>query len=93
MSSLAVRRHANTRCYAGNPPWEREIPRFAGVVSIGARHICKGSTIVEKGQERQAHPLVVGCSIETGSDAGKVFLRASSSASSWRLRLSLSPSS
>ena len=40
------RRHANTRCYAGNPPWEREIPRFAGVGSIGARHICKGSTIV-----------------------------------------------
>src|SRR5262245_3743006 len=44
-------------------------------------------------QERQARPLVVGCSTETGSDAGKVFLRASSSASSWRLRLSLSPSS
>ena len=47
----------------------------------------------EQGQERQARPLVVGCSTETGSDAGKVFLRASSSASSWRLRLSLSPSS
>src|SRR5262249_32642294 len=47
----------------------------------------------ERGQERQARPLVVGCSTETGSDAGKVFLRASSSASSWRLRLSLSPSS
>jgi hypothetical protein len=47
----------------------------------------------EKGQERQARPLVVGCSTETGSDAGKVSLRASSSASSWRLRLSLSPSS
>src|SRR5262249_34568648 len=47
----------------------------------------------ERSQERQAHPLVVGCSTETGSDAGKVFLRASSSASSWRLRLSLSPSS
>ena len=46
-----------------------------------------------RGQERQARPLVVGCSTETGSDAGKVFLRASSSASSWRLRLSLSPSS
>jgi hypothetical protein len=45
------------------------------------------------GQERQARPLVVGCSTETGSDAGKVFSRASSSASSWRLRLSLSPSS
>src|SRR5215831_9759551 len=42
---------------------------------------------------RQERPLVVGCSTETGSDAGKVFLRASSSASSWRLRLSLSPSS
>jgi CPA1 family monovalent cation:H+ antiporter len=38
-------------------------------------------------------PLVVGCSTETGSDAGKVFSRASSSAASWRLRLSLSPSS
>jgi hypothetical protein len=47
----------------------------------------------ERSQERQARPLVVGCSTETGSDAGKVFLRASSSASSWRLRLSLSPSS
>src|SRR5262249_82768 len=47
----------------------------------------------ERGQERRACPLVVGCSAETGSDAGKVFLRASSSASSWRLRLSLSPSS
>src|SRR5262249_39940 len=47
----------------------------------------------ERGQERRARPLVVGCSAETGSDAGKVFLRASSSASSWRLRLSLSPSS
>jgi hypothetical protein len=34
----------------------------------------------------------VGCSTETGSDAGKVFSRASSSAFSWRLRLS-SPSS
>src|SRR5262249_39253618 len=45
------------------------------------------------GQERQARPLVVGCSAETGSDAGKVFSRASSSASSWRLRLSLAPSS
>jgi NAD(P)-dependent dehydrogenase (short-subunit alcohol dehydrogenase family) len=43
-------------------------------------------------QEQQARPLV-GCSTETGSDAGKVFSRASSSASSWRLRLSLSPSS
>src|SRR5262249_11035199 len=43
----------------------------------------------ERGQERHARPLVVGCSTETGSDAGKVFLRASSSASSWRLRLSL----
>src|SRR5262249_15287517 len=47
----------------------------------------------ERGQERRARPLVVGCWAETGSDAGKVFLRASSSASSWRLRLSLSPSS
>src|SRR5215467_13633545 len=28
-------------------------------------------------RERQARPLVVGCSAETGSDAGKVFLRAS----------------
>jgi hypothetical protein len=37
----------------------------------------------ESGQERQARPLVIGCSTETGSDAGKVFLRASSSASSW----------
>src|SRR5262249_41921969 len=45
----------------------------------------------ERGQERQERPLVVGCSTETGSDAGKVFLRASSSASSWCLRLSLSP--
>ena len=35
-----------------------------------------------RGQERQARPLVVGCSTETGSDAGKVFLRASSWASS-----------
>jgi hypothetical protein len=43
---------------------------------------------MKRGQERQARPLVVGCSTETGSDAGKVFLRASSSASSWRLRLS-----
>ena len=43
-------------------------------------------TLNERGQERQARPLVVGCSTETGSDAGKVFLRASSSASSWRLR-------
>jgi hypothetical protein len=31
-----------------------------------------------------------GCSIETGSDAGKVFLRASSSASSWCPRASFS---
>jgi len=38
-------------------------------------------------QERQARPLVVGCSTETGSYAGKVFLRASSRASSWRLGL------
>src|SRR5262249_41404589 len=38
-----------------------------------------------------ARTLVVGCSTETGSDAGKVFLRASSGASSRRLRLSLSP--
>jgi hypothetical protein len=29
----------------------------------------------------------VGCPIETGSDAGKVFLSASSSASSWDLRV------
>jgi hypothetical protein len=43
--------------------------------------------LVGKGQERQARPLVVGCSTETGSNAGKVFLRASSSASSWRLGL------
>jgi putative transposase len=42
-------------------------------------------------QALRARPLVVGCSTETGSDAGKVFLRPSSSASSWRLRLSLSP--
>jgi hypothetical protein len=33
-----------------------------------------------------------GCSTETGSDAGKVFLRASSSASSWCLRSRLSRS-
>src|SRR5262249_52377339 len=51
------------------------------------------SPLNERGQERRARPLVVGCSAETGSDAGKVFLRASSSASSRRLRLSLSPSS
>jgi hypothetical protein len=31
----------------------------------------------------------VGCSIETGADAGKVSLRASSSASSWCLRSGL----
>jgi hypothetical protein len=37
---------------------------------------------IARGQEREARPLVVGCSTETGSDAGKVFLRASSSASS-----------
>jgi hypothetical protein len=34
---------------------------------------------IARGQEREARPLVVGCSTETGSDAGKVFLRASSS--------------
>jgi len=34
----------------------------------------------------------VGCSIETGSDAGKVFLSASSSASSWCLRASFARS-
>jgi hypothetical protein len=33
---------------------------------------------IARGQEREARPLVVGCSTETGSDAGKVFLRASS---------------
>src|SRR6266516_7971532 len=46
----------------------------------------------ETSQERQAYPAI-GCSTETGSNAGKVFSRASSSACSWRLRLSLSPSS
>ena len=46
---------------------------------------------LSRGQAQQARPLVVGCSTETGSDAGKVFLRASSSASSWRVRFSLSP--
>jgi hypothetical protein len=40
-----------------------------------------------------ARPTIVGCSTETGSDAGKVFLRASSSAASWRRRLPPSPSS
>jgi len=34
----------------------------------------------------------VGCPIETGSDAGKVFLSASSSASSWYLRARLAQS-
>jgi hypothetical protein len=47
---------------------------------------------IARGQEREARPLVVGCSTETGSDAGKVFLRASSSASSWRLRSPVSRS-
>jgi transposase len=51
------------------------------------------ATVRSSGQERQARPLVIGCSTETGSDAGKVFSRTSSSAFSWRLRLSLSASS
>ena len=37
-------------------------------------------------------PGGVGCSIETGSDAGNVFLSASSSASSWCLRAHLARS-
>src|SRR5262245_4400030 len=63
------------------------------VTQAGVRFKNDARPANENGQERQARPLVVGCSTETGSDAGKVFLRASSSASSWWLRLSLSPSS
>jgi hypothetical protein len=70
--------------------------RRVGLAPTGKRRLVTAHTQCRhfaSRQERQARPLVVGCSTETGSDAGKVFLRASSSASSWRLRLSLSPSS
>ena len=45
------------------------------------------------GSRSTGAPVVVGCSTDTGSDAGKVSLRASSSASSRRRRSSLSRSS
>ena len=37
--------------------------------------------LIVRVQERRARPVVVGCSTETGSDAGKVFLSVSSSGS------------
>jgi hypothetical protein len=80
----AVRRR---RC--ASDPW-RAPPSIRSNLTFRERQM---EFSVRTSQERQARPLVVGCSTETGSDAGKVFLRASSRASSWRVRLSLSPSS
>jgi hypothetical protein len=69
-------------------------PRLRGVddlAAIAQAPILGCARAVQDSDVR--HLELVGCSTETGSDAGNVFLSASSSSSSRRLRMSLSPSS